>query len=165
MNSSILQFITPFLKDLLLCYLGSHLSLSLSLFKILLIYSWQTQRERQREKQAPCREPDVGLNPRTPGPCPGRKAGTKLLSHPGTPPHPPQFSSYLSGYSFSASSAGFSPLHPLNTEMSQALVLKPHLLSLFSSLVLSSISKASNIRYRLQTPTCISCSELHTCMF
>ena len=25
------------------------------------------QRHRQREKQAPCREPDVGLDPRTPG--------------------------------------------------------------------------------------------------
>ena len=40
-------------------------------FKILFIYSWETQRERQRhrqrEKQAPLREPDVGLDPRTPG--------------------------------------------------------------------------------------------------
>ena len=38
------------------------------------------QRHRQREKQAPSREPDLGLNPRTPGSCPGLKAGTKLLS-------------------------------------------------------------------------------------
>ena len=45
----------------------------------------QRQRHRQREKQAPCREPDVGLDPRTPGPCPGPKAGTKSLSHPGIP--------------------------------------------------------------------------------
>ena len=42
-------------------------------FKILFIYSWETDRERerqrhrQREKQAPCREPDVGLDPRSPG--------------------------------------------------------------------------------------------------
>ena len=43
------------------------------------------QRHRQREKQAPCREPDVGLNPRIPGSCPGLKAGTKPLSHPGIP--------------------------------------------------------------------------------
>ena len=28
----------------------------------------------------------MGLNPRTPGSCPGPKAGTKLLSHPGIPP-------------------------------------------------------------------------------
>ena len=26
----------------------------------------ERQRHRQREKQAPCREPDVGLDPRTP---------------------------------------------------------------------------------------------------
>ena len=30
---------------------------------------------RQREKQAPCREPDMGLDPGTPGSCPGPKAG------------------------------------------------------------------------------------------
>ena len=40
---------------------------------------------RQREKQAPCREPDVGLEPRTPGSYPGPKAGAKPLSHPGVP--------------------------------------------------------------------------------
>ena len=32
------------------------------------------ERERQREKQAPCREPDVGLDPRSPGSGPGLKA-------------------------------------------------------------------------------------------
>ena len=42
--------------------------------------------ERQREKQAPYREPDVGLDPRTPRSHPGPKAGTKPLSHPGNPP-------------------------------------------------------------------------------
>ena len=45
----------------------------------------ERQRHRQREKQATCTEPDVGLDPRTPGPLPGLKAGTKLLSHPGVP--------------------------------------------------------------------------------
>ena len=38
--------------------------------KILFIYPWEMHRERQRhrqrEKQAPCGEPDVGLDPRTP---------------------------------------------------------------------------------------------------
>ena len=29
------------------------------------------QRPRQREKQAPCREPDAGLDPGSPGSCPG----------------------------------------------------------------------------------------------
>ena len=43
------------------------------------------QKHRQREKQAPCREPDVGLDPRTPGSCPGVKAGAKPLSNPGIP--------------------------------------------------------------------------------
>ena len=32
----------------------------------------ETQR---REKQAPCREPDAGLDPGTPGSCPEPKAG------------------------------------------------------------------------------------------
>ena len=45
----------------------------------------QRQRHRQREKQAPCRQPDVGLDPRPPGSCPGPKAGAKPLSHPGIP--------------------------------------------------------------------------------
>ena len=47
----------------------------------------ERQRHRQREKQAPWREPDVGLDPGTPGSCPGPKAGTNLLSHPGIPIH------------------------------------------------------------------------------
>ena len=48
----------------------------------------ERQRHKQREKQALCREPDVGLHPGTPGPHPGPKAGTKLLSHPGIPNYP-----------------------------------------------------------------------------
>ena len=39
----------------------------------------------QREKQAPCREPDVGLDPRTPGSRSGPKAGAKPLRHRGCP--------------------------------------------------------------------------------
>ena len=31
------------------------------------------------------KEPDVGLDPRTPGSCPGSKAGAKPLSQPGIP--------------------------------------------------------------------------------
>ena len=45
----------------------------------------ERQRHRRREKQAPCREPDVGLDPGTPGSCPGPKAGAKPLSHSGIP--------------------------------------------------------------------------------
>ena len=43
------------------------------------------QRHRQREKQAPCREPNVGLDSGSPGSCPGPKAGAEPLSHPGIP--------------------------------------------------------------------------------
>ena len=42
-------------------------------------------RHRQREKQAPCRLPNVGLEPGSPGPGPGRKAALTPLSHPGYP--------------------------------------------------------------------------------
>ena len=45
----------------------------------------ERERHRQREKQAPCREPDVGFDPRTPGSRPGLKAGAKPQSHPGIP--------------------------------------------------------------------------------
>ena len=45
----------------------------------------ERQRPRQREKQAPCREPDSGLDLRIPESHPGPKAGTTLLSHPGIP--------------------------------------------------------------------------------
>ena len=48
-----------------------------------------TEREadtgRGRSRLAPCREPDAGLDPRTPGSCPGLKADAKPLSHPGIP--------------------------------------------------------------------------------
>ena len=55
--------------------------------KILCIYSLERERQRhtQREKQAPCRDPDMGLDSRSPGSCPGPKAGAKPLSHPGIP--------------------------------------------------------------------------------
>ena len=39
----------------------------------------------RRDKQAPCGEPDVGLNPRTLRSHPGPKAGTQPLSHPDIP--------------------------------------------------------------------------------
>ena len=34
----------------------------------------ERQRHRQREKQVPCGEPDVGLNPGSPGSYPGLQA-------------------------------------------------------------------------------------------
>ena len=66
-----------------------------SFFKdFIYLFMRNTHREREREreggrdteeKQAPSRKPDVGLDPGTPGSCPGLKAGTKPLSHPGIP--------------------------------------------------------------------------------
>ena len=44
----------------------------------------ERQRHRQREKQAPFREPDAGLDPRTPELQPELKADTQPLSHRGT---------------------------------------------------------------------------------
>ena len=50
-----------------------------------------TQREREAETQAEGeagsmhREPDVGLDPGSPGSRPGPKAGDKPLRHPGIP--------------------------------------------------------------------------------
>ena len=43
----------------------------------------ERQRHRQGEKQAPCREPDAGLNPGTPGSRPEPKTDAQPLSHPG----------------------------------------------------------------------------------
>ena len=45
----------------------------------------ERQRHRQREKQAYCREPDAGLDPRTPGSRPEPKADAQPLSHAGAP--------------------------------------------------------------------------------
>ena len=42
-------------------------------------------RDRDRQKQTPCRKPDVGLNPETPGSRPEPKADTQPLSYPGVP--------------------------------------------------------------------------------
>ena len=43
----------------------------------------ERKRQKQREKQAPCREPDEGLDPSTPGSHPELKADPQPLSHPG----------------------------------------------------------------------------------
>ena len=45
----------------------------------------ERQRHKQREKQAPCGQPDVGLDPRTLGSHPEPKADSQPLSHPGAP--------------------------------------------------------------------------------
>ena len=45
----------------------------------------EKQRHRQRENQAPCTEPDVGLNPRTPESEPEPKADAQPLEPPRHP--------------------------------------------------------------------------------
>ena len=66
-------------------------------FKILFIYERhrERQRHRQGEKQAPCREPDVGLDPGTPGSRPELKADVQPQSLPGIPR-----SSFLSFFNY-----------------------------------------------------------------
>ena len=44
----------------------------------------ETQAEGEGEKQAPCREPDVGLDPRSPGSHPGLQAAP-TAAPPGLP--------------------------------------------------------------------------------
>ena len=61
----------------------------MGLFKKDFIYLFmrdiEREREKKREKHGPCREPNVELDPGTPGSCPGLKADAKLLSHPRIP--------------------------------------------------------------------------------
>ena len=42
----------------------------------------ERQRHRQTEKQAPCREPDVGFDPRTPGSPQGHPEGRCSTTEP-----------------------------------------------------------------------------------
>ena len=54
-------------------------------FTYLFMRDTERQRQRQREKQAPCRESDAELDPRTLGSHPEPKADAQPLSHPGIP--------------------------------------------------------------------------------
>ena len=45
----------------------------------------ERQRHKQREEQAPCREADVGLDPRSPGSHPGPKGDTQTAEPPRHP--------------------------------------------------------------------------------
>ena len=59
-----------------------------SFFKIVFIHERHTEKEAETQaegEEAPCREPDVGLDPRSLGSRPGPKAGTKPLSQLGCP--------------------------------------------------------------------------------
>ena len=45
----------------------------------------ESQRHKQKEKRDPCREPDLGLDPRTLGSPPEPKGDAQPRSHPGVP--------------------------------------------------------------------------------
>ena len=81
------------------------------LYKILFIYSWKThkkkQRHRQKEKQAPCGEPEVRLDPRSPGSRPEPKADSQPLSHLGIPFQDPLIIACTTGVSKFASPCNF----------------------------------------------------------
>ena len=74
------------IKDVSLLRLPNNIYIFKKIYLFMRDTQRQGQRHRQRGKQAPCRKPDVGLKPGTPGSCPGPKANTQLLSHPGVPP-------------------------------------------------------------------------------
>ena len=79
----------------------------------------ERQRHRMREKQAPCREPDMGLDPGTPGSRPGPKASAKPLSHPGDPPDITFFIAVLTGRIIPAHTHG-TP-HSTHSELKSSL--------------------------------------------
>ena len=62
----------------------TNLNFSLNFFFKDFIYLFMREREREIGRDIG-REPNVGLNPWTPGSYRGSKAGAKPLSHPGIP--------------------------------------------------------------------------------
>uniref|UniRef100_A0A8P0NYW3 Gamma-aminobutyric acid type A receptor subunit alpha6 n=2 Tax=Canis lupus familiaris TaxID=9615 RepID=A0A8P0NYW3_CANLF len=89
MLDQVWTYITFWMFDSFLVILFLNFSTSFFFFKIFIYLFIEThthtqrQRHRQREKQAPCREPDVGLNPGSPGSYPGAAGGAKPLHHRG----------------------------------------------------------------------------------
>ena len=91
--------ITMLLTIFLMLHVMLHVSHSITYFfykwksvplkKFIYLFIRDTQRERQRhrkrEKQAPCGEPNMGLDPGTQGSHPELKADAQPLSHSGTP--------------------------------------------------------------------------------
>ena len=82
------------------------------------------QRHRQREKQAPCGEPDVGLDSRTPGSRPEPKARAQPLSHPSTPS---QLSYCGTGYGASITRSFIFRLESMQPEIMHGPLLKGNL--------------------------------------
>ena len=87
LESFLVEKTTLHLVVVLLDALGCDGLSDFSFFLTFYLFIPETQRERlrhrQREKQAPCGEPDAGLDPRTPGSRPELKADAQPLSHQG----------------------------------------------------------------------------------
>ena len=67
---------------------NQHKNLFLRIFIYLFMRDTHTERQRHRKrekKQAPCRQPDMGLDPGMQESHPELKADTQPLSHPGVP--------------------------------------------------------------------------------
>ena len=71
-----------FSSSLTLVYIHPQCSFFFSLRFYLFMRERERGRDRQMEKQAPCRKPNVGLDPGTPVSSLGLEAGPKPLSHP-----------------------------------------------------------------------------------
>ena len=88
-NKSNVLALTPVVTLIAFGLLGASLFVCFFLKKIFIVFMKDTQRERQRhrqrETQAPRREPDADLDPRTLGSHAEPKADTQPLSHPGAP--------------------------------------------------------------------------------
>ena len=76
------------------------LKIFLKYFIYLFTTDTEKQRYRQRKKQAPCRVPDVGLDPGCPGPQPGPKV---TLNRRATQAAPRQISLASDGFAFISS--------------------------------------------------------------
>ena len=79
-----LLFKMYYLKILKICHISNPWILFFFLF-LKIFYLFMRDRERERQKEAPCREPNVGLDPGTLGPRPEPKENAQPLSHPGIP--------------------------------------------------------------------------------
>ena len=74
----------PFIQDNIKSLVLTIYRINDFLKKILFVHERHSegQRHGERENQAPCREPNAGLNPTAPGSRPERKADAQPLSHP-----------------------------------------------------------------------------------
>ena len=90
----------------------------------------ERQKHRQREKQAPQGEPNVRLDPRTPGSWPEPKAGAQPLSHPSVPVSEIVFNNSSVACNIQCSSHHVPSLMPI-TYLPQPPTSPPATLSLF----------------------------------